>query len=91
MDTTTDPITDTDTQRRPRLLRRCPHERMLAGVAAGLADYLEVDLTMVRIALVVLALIGGIAIPLYFAAWLLIPSEDAEQSIAEELFQRWKA
>jgi phage shock protein PspC (stress-responsive transcriptional regulator) len=62
---------------------------MIGGVAAGLADYLNVDLVMVRIALVVLALVGGLAIPLYAAAWLLIPEEDAESSIAEDLFHRF--
>jgi phage shock protein PspC (stress-responsive transcriptional regulator) len=89
MDTTTTG-TETGTDNRPRLLRRCPHERMLAGVAAGLADYLDVDPTVVRVGLVLLALVGGIAVPLYIAAWLLIPDEEAEQSIAEELFRRWK-
>jgi phage shock protein PspC (stress-responsive transcriptional regulator) len=92
MDTTTTPGTQTDpgTEHYRRLLRRCPHERMLAGVAAGLADYLDVDPTVVRIGLVLLAIIGGIAVPLYLAAWLLIPEEEIEQSIAEQLFHRWK-
>ncbi|MDQ2727868.1 MAG: PspC domain-containing protein [Actinomycetota bacterium] len=69
----------------PRVLRRCPHGRMLGGVAAGAADYLDVDPVTVRIALVLLALVGGVAIPLYIAAWLLIPEEGSEMSIAEHL------
>lgn len=74
------------TDSKPRLLRRCLHGRILGGVAAGAADYLDVDPATVRIALVVLTFLGGLAIPLYAAAWLLIPDEEAETSIAEDLF-----
>jgi len=38
-----------------------------AGVAAGLADYLDVDPTLVRIGFVALTLLGGVAVPLYLA------------------------
>ncbi|MDQ2724577.1 MAG: PspC domain-containing protein [Actinomycetota bacterium] len=69
----------------PRTLRRCPHGRMLGGVAAGAADYLDVDPLAARIALVIFALVGGLAIPLYAAAWVLIPEEGSDTSIAEHL------
>ena len=72
----------------PRTLRRCTHHRMIAGVAAGIADYLDVEIAAVRVALVIFALLGGLAVPLYLAAWLLIPDEDSETSIAEDLFSR---
>lgn len=65
-------------------LRRPFHGRMLAGVAAGLADYLDLDLALVRVVLVVLACMGGIGIPLYLAGWLLIPEEDAPESVGEQ-------
>ena len=58
---------------------------MLAGVAAGVADYFDVDPTLVRIGFVVLAFLGGLAVPLYLAGWLLIPDEDSDVSVAEEL------
>jgi phage shock protein PspC (stress-responsive transcriptional regulator) len=58
---------------------------MVAGVAAGLADYFEVDVTLVRIVLVALAFLGGLAVPLYVAAWLLIPEDGAEAAIADGL------
>ena len=82
----TTPLADRITSHNPRLLRRCTHNRMIGGVAAGAADYLNVDPNAVRIGLVVLTLVGGLAVPLYVAAWLLIPEEDAELSIAEDLF-----
>ncbi|MBV9795016.1 MAG: PspC domain-containing protein [Actinobacteria bacterium] len=58
--------------------------RMLAGVAAGIADYLNVDPTIVRIGLAVLA-IAGPGVPLYLAGWLLIPDEGARQSVAADV------
>ena len=60
---------------------------MLAGVAAGIADYLGADVTAVRIILAVLAVVGGAGVPIYLAAWLLIPEEGSEQSIAGGFLQ----
>ena len=88
-DTPTDTQTDAPTgpsglgSRPP--LRRAYHGRMLAGVCAGLADYLAVDVTLVRIAFVVLTFLGGAAIPAYLACLLLIPEEGSDQSIAASL------
>jgi phage shock protein PspC (stress-responsive transcriptional regulator) len=62
--------------------------RMLGGVAVGLADYFDVDPVVVRIGFVVLAFVGGLAVPLYLAGWALIPDEDTDTSIAEEIFAR---
>ncbi len=72
-------------------LHRAGQGRMLAGVAAGLADYFDVDPTMVRIGFVALAFLGGLAVPLYVAGWALIPDEDSDRSVAEELLARERA
>lgn len=71
-------------QAQPQTLSRPLQDRMLAGVAAGIARYLGVDVTIVRIVLAVLAVAGGIGLPIYLAGWLLIPDEGAELSIAAE-------
>jgi phage shock protein PspC (stress-responsive transcriptional regulator) len=68
-------------------LYRPYRDRMLAGVAIGIASYLGIDVLIVRIALVVLALVGGAGLPIYLAGWLLIPEEGASQSIASELIE----
>jgi phage shock protein C len=96
MDTTTaTPQTSdqntTSPQARPQPLYRPMNGRMLAGVAAGVADYLGVDVTIVRIVLAVLTLMGGAGIPVYLAGWLLIPDEGAGQSIASDLIQSLSA
>jgi phage shock protein PspC (stress-responsive transcriptional regulator) len=68
----------------PQTLCRPVNDRMVAGVAAGIANYLAIDVTLVRIVVAVLAVAGGFGIPLYIAGWLLIPEEGRERSIAEE-------
>jgi phage shock protein PspC (stress-responsive transcriptional regulator) len=70
---------------RPQALRRPIRGRMVAGVAAAVAGYLDIDPSAVRIAFVTLALFGGLALPMYVAGWLLIPEEGADLSIAEDL------
>ena len=66
-------------------LRRPGQDRVVAGVAAGLARYLGVDVMIIRLAFVVLTVVGGAGIPLYLAGLLLIPEEDSDQSIASSL------
>lgn len=80
--------TDPTSDRAPRTLRRSPDHRMIAGVAAGVADWLDVDVTAVRAGFVVLALAGGLGVPLYLAGWLLLPEEGSNESMAEELLHR---
>lgn len=72
-------------------LHRLRQGRMLGGVAAGVADYFDVDPTLVRIGLVALTFVGAVAVPLYLAGWALIPDEDTDTSIAEELLARERA
>ena len=75
-----------------RLLRR-PDEGQLAGVCAGIADYLKIDVTIVRLLWVVLtimpgAIIGGLIA--YAAAWLLMPEGHdipAAGSTVERLYR----
>jgi phage shock protein PspC (stress-responsive transcriptional regulator) len=68
-------------------LRRPVHGSVVAGVAAGLARYLGVDVMIIRLAFVVLTIAGGAGIPLYLAGLLLIPEEGSEVSIAGSLLQ----
>jgi len=81
--TTTDAQSATVTgQSQARQLRRSADEAMLAGVAAGLARYLDADVTLVRLMIAALCLLTGAGPALYLAAWLLIPRDGQDQSIA---------
>lgn len=86
MDATTEK-TGAAYQTAPQPLTRPAHDRMLAGVAAGVARHLGVDVTIVRIAFALLAVMGGAGVPLYLIGWLLMPEEDAGQSIASQFLQ----
>ncbi|HEY6278166.1 MAG TPA: PspC domain-containing protein [Streptosporangiaceae bacterium] len=88
---TVTPNAETASPTQPRPLCRPVSDRMLAGVAAGIARYLDVDVTIVRIAFAVLAVLGGAGVPIYLAGWLLIPEEGSEQSIAGGFIQSRQA
>ena len=64
-------------------LRRSGDDKMLAGVAGGIARYLNVNVTLVRVIIAALALFSGAGVALYLAAWLLIPADGEDQPIAE--------
>jgi phage shock protein PspC (stress-responsive transcriptional regulator) len=68
-------------------LRRPVQDRVAAGVAAGLARYLGVDVMVIRLVFVVLTIAGGPGIPLYLAGLLLIPEDGSEVSIAGSLIE----
>ena len=55
-------------------------DRMIAGVCAGFARYLNVDPVLVRLLMVVLVLFAGTGIVVYLAGWILMPEEDQAPS-----------
>ncbi|MCL6581426.1 MAG: PspC domain-containing protein [Firmicutes bacterium] len=61
----------------PRRLYRSTRERILGGVAAGIADYFDVDPTLVRLAWILFALAGGSGVIAYIIAWIIIPEEPS--------------
>src|ERR1700730_5627438 len=89
----TEDTTTTESERTPQpapahaLLRRSYTDRMLGGVAGGLARYFNVGPMIVRIAFVVLTVVGGAGLPLYLAGLLLIPDEASDQSIASAVIE----
>ena len=84
MNTTTADARSATTTDQPETgqLRRSGDDRMLAGVAGGIARYLNADATLVRVIITALALFTGAGAALYLAAWLLIPADGDDQSIA---------
>jgi phage shock protein PspC (stress-responsive transcriptional regulator) len=67
-----------------RRLVRTTDGRWLGGVCAGLGRYFEINPLVYRIAFAALALAGGTGLLLYLAAFLVIPDERADESIAVE-------
>ncbi|MFH1207757.1 MAG: PspC domain-containing protein [Patescibacteria group bacterium] len=56
-------------------LYRARTNKMIAGVCAGLASYLNVDVTIVRIIFVAIALADGIGILIYLILAIVLPLE----------------
>ena len=65
-------------------LVRSRNDRMIAGVAGGLAATLNIDPLLVRIVLLALAFLNGFGFLLYVALWLLVPNEDSAAVDARE-------
>ena len=61
----------------PRRLYRLRNDRVVAGVASGLAYHLEVDPIWIRLGFVVLTFLGGLGVVLYLVAWVVMPAVDS--------------
>jgi phage shock protein C len=59
-----------------RQIRRSSTDRMLGGVCGGLAQYLGVDSTLVRLGFVLLVF-SGLSPFIYLLLWIVIPSDAA--------------
>ncbi len=60
----------------PRLLRRSRTDRYIGGVCGGVAAYLNMDATLVRVLTVVITLFTGVPVIAYLVALFLVPEED---------------
>jgi phage shock protein C len=61
-------------------LYRSRRQRVLAGVAGGLAQYFNIDPIIVRVLLVVATILHGVGVLLYIILWIVIPEEPFEQA-----------
>ena len=53
---------------------RSTTDKKLGGVCAGLADYFDLDPTIVRVVWVLAVLFGGVGILLYIILWIVLPA-----------------
>jgi phage shock protein C len=60
-----------------RRLYRCQHDRLLAGVAGGLAEHFDLDPTLVRVLWVLSIFFGGLGLLLYILMAIIVPLEPA--------------
>lgn len=59
-------------------LYRSTTDKQVAGVAAGLADYFNVDVTLIRLGFVLLTLLGGPGFLIYVVLWLVMPEGEPD-------------
>ncbi len=56
-------------------LYRSRKNRVLGGVAAGIADYINLDVIVIRILMIVLTVFNGIGVLIYIILWIVLPEE----------------
>jgi phage shock protein C len=61
-----------------RRLSRCRQDRLIAGVASGVAEYFDIDPTIVRLLWILSVFFGGLGLFLYVAMAIIVPLEPEE-------------
>jgi len=59
-------------------LYRSTTDKMLGGVAGGLAEYFDIDATLVRVLFIVVVFLGGGGIIAYIILWIVVPQKPYE-------------
>lgn len=60
-----------------RRLTRSRTQRMIGGVCGGLAEYFNVDPTLVRLLFVAMAILGGHGVLVYLILWIVMPLQGS--------------
>lgn len=68
-------------------VKRSSDDRIVAGVCSGLARYLNIDPVILRVILVALTFVGFAGVILYLAAWLFLPADNEDKSVASQWFK----
>lgn len=74
-----------------RLYRASEEKSMIGGVCAGIAEYFDIDPTLVRLAFLFIVLARGAGLLAYIIAWVVIPQKPAhikEESTNESDFEK---
>jgi phage shock protein PspC (stress-responsive transcriptional regulator) len=80
-------MTETPAPMPTRRLTRSRHDRVVAGVCGGLAEFTGIDPVVFRVVFAVAAVLGGSGVLAYLVAWLVIPKDD-EPSHVESFVDR---
>ncbi|WP_214103516.1 PspC domain-containing protein [Acrocarpospora catenulata] len=71
-------------------LRRTRNGKVIAGVCSGVGEYVGIDPNILRVGLAIASLFGGLGVGIYAVAWLLIPADDRNASIVQDLIDKNK-
>ncbi|MBP7805045.1 MAG: DUF2807 domain-containing protein [Candidatus Pacebacteria bacterium] len=73
---------ETGSPLKPKRLYRDPDNRVVAGVASGIAQYFNIDPIIIRIIFVISVFLGGTGILIYIILWIAVPeAESAAQKL----------
>ena len=65
-------------------LYRSNTDKVIGGVSGGLADYLSIDVVIVRVLFVLLVLFGGSGVLVYIILWIAIPAQTISYKVKED-------
>ena len=65
-------------------LYRSNTDKVIGGVSGGLADYLSIDVVIVRVLFVLLVLFGGSGVLVYIILWIAIPEQTISYDAKED-------
>jgi phage shock protein C len=65
-------------------LYRSREDAMIGGVCAGIAEYFNIDTSLVRLATVILIFPGGLSFWAYIIAWIIIPQKPLTTAVSTE-------
>ncbi|MFZ0666678.1 MAG: PspC domain-containing protein [Acidimicrobiales bacterium] len=68
-------------------IRRAQDGKMIAGIAQGLSNRFGIDVTIIRVALVLFGLASGTGVAAYILGWLFIPVEGEKTNIAQRALE----
>jgi phage shock protein PspC (stress-responsive transcriptional regulator) len=57
-------------------LYRSRENKMIAGVCGGLAEYFQIDVSLVRLVWILMVVAAGSGVFLYILAWIIVPERD---------------
>lgn len=61
------------------------NNKTIGGVCAGLADYFDLDVVLIRVAFVLLLLFGGVGLLAYIILWIVIPQQPMGFTMADNI------
>lgn len=64
----------------PRRLMLDKRNKKIAGVCAGFARYMDMDVTLVRVLWLAIAIMTGVGFLAYLAAWIIMPSDHGDET-----------
>ena len=65
-------------------LQRSRKKRVLAGIAGGLGEYLDIDPVIVRVVFVLITIFHGFGLIVYIILWIVIPEEPFDMSFTDK-------
>lgn len=67
-----------------KTLHRSQTDKILAGICGGLAEYFEVDSTIIRLLFIFVVAMGGSGLFIYLILWLIMPKNAGENMVINE-------